>query len=137
MNNNRYGNLIDNSISYCGDTHQVTSPVTNRTVGKVTLASRPGISDAISDLAPSKPLPSRPEVFAFLKRLHAQLENYRDRIFEHTYLETGFIADDSDEIVDGAIEYLSDFEAHTTRHKITSALFLIPIPQKPAEICGC
>jgi len=113
VNNNRYGNLIDNSISYCGDTHQVTSPVTNGTIGKVTLASRSDISDAISDLAPSKPLPSRPEVFTFLKRLQAQLENYRDKIFEHTYLETGFIAEDSGEIVDGAIEYLSDFEAHT------------------------
>jgi len=112
VKDNRHGNLICNNISHCGDTHKITSPVTNKAVGQVCLADKEGISNAISALASFKPSPSKPEVFAFLKRLKDQLEQNRDRIFEHSYLETGFIAEDSNEIIDGAIEYLNDFETY-------------------------
>ncbi len=130
MSESRYGNLVGNSIRYDGETYQVTSPVTNQAVGQVCLASKSDISDAISDMDPAKPLPSKREVFEFLKRLKGQLEINRERIFEHTYLETGFIAEDSSEIVDGAIEYLNDFEIYATevrnhekviRHSYSSA----------------
>ncbi len=112
VSENSYGNLIGNRISYVGDTYQVTSPVTNKTVGQIYLANKADISNAISDLDPSKYMPSMTEVFEFLNRLKDQLEINRDRIFEQAYLETGFIAEDTTEIVDGAIEYLNDFEIY-------------------------
>jgi len=123
VNDKRYGNLISNSISYCGDSYQITSPVTNKTVGQVFLASKSDISDSASDLASSKPLPSMTEVLAFLNRLKNQLEQTREKFFEHTYLETGFIAEDSGEIVDGAIEYLNDFETYANQTQNHERIF--------------
>lgn len=112
MSESRYGNLIDNGISHCGDAYQVISSVTNELVGEVCLASKAEIAGAISALDSSSPFPAEAEVFAFLERLKSQIELKREMFFEHTYLETGFIADDSNEIVDGAIEFLNDFKGY-------------------------
>jgi aldehyde dehydrogenase (NAD+) len=55
---------------------------------------------------------STEEVFGFLQRLSEQLRLRRAEFYEKTYLETGFIAPDSAEIVDGAGEFLQDFEIY-------------------------
>jgi acyl-CoA reductase-like NAD-dependent aldehyde dehydrogenase len=52
------------------------------------------------------------DIFNFLQRLAEQLRLRGAEFYEKTYLETGFIASDSAEIVDGAREFLEDFEIY-------------------------
>lgn len=93
-------------------THDVRSPVTGESIARVNLASRSEIAEALDRLSgPARPLPAH-EVFAFLERFRAQLVQQRELLFERTLLETGFIASDSLDIVNAAIEFLTDFETY-------------------------
>lgn len=90
--------------------HEAISPVTNKVIGKLPLATREEILESISNISSQPFRPSTDQVFAFLRRLRDQIHAQRELFFETTYLETGFVARDSREIVDGTIEFLSDFE---------------------------
>ena len=92
--------------------HDVVSPVTGRSLGTVALCDTPGIHRRLAAVeTASEPLRRR-DVLAFLGRLEAELRSNRERLLEATVLETGFILDHAREMVDGAIEFLSDFERH-------------------------
>jgi glyceraldehyde-3-phosphate dehydrogenase (NADP+) len=108
-----YGNLINNTITLAGVPHRVFSPVTNECIGTIPLATRDDILCALSRLEnrPQKDF-SPKKVFDFLKRFKEQLLLKKTLFFEKTYLETGFVAEDAREIVDGAIEFLNDFEIY-------------------------
>lgn len=92
--------------------YEVISPVTGKSINKVTLVSKEEIAQALQDLSSSTISPSTSEVFDFLKRLRDQILVHKDLFFEKTYLETGFIARDSMEIISSTIEFLSDFETY-------------------------
>lgn len=91
--------------------HDVVSPVTGDVIERVPLATREEISALLNRPCESHEPPSSREVIEFLLRLRDQLLAHRDLFFETTVLETGFVAKDTAEIVDGAIEFLTDFEA--------------------------
>jgi acyl-CoA reductase-like NAD-dependent aldehyde dehydrogenase len=92
--------------------HEVVSPVTGQSVGTVALWDAPGIHRRLALAETASPPLRRREVMAFLRRLEADLRSNRERLLEVTVLETGFILDHAREIVDGAIEFLGDFERH-------------------------
>jgi acyl-CoA reductase-like NAD-dependent aldehyde dehydrogenase len=89
--------------------YEIVSPVTGEVVDSLTLAGKDEILGTIDQLSRAKEIPSE-EVYSFLKRLAAQMDKQRDLFLDRTHLETGFIARDAQEIVDGAIEFLEDFE---------------------------
>jgi acyl-CoA reductase-like NAD-dependent aldehyde dehydrogenase len=92
--------------------HPVVSPVTGDVLEHVTMTTREGVAQALRSLPDSVPVIPGREVLAFLQRLREQLILRRERLFELTVFETGFIAADSHEIVDGVIEFLGDFETY-------------------------
>ncbi|TMQ68190.1 MAG: aldehyde dehydrogenase, partial [Candidatus Eisenbacteria bacterium] len=94
--------------------HEVLSPVTGKVIERVPLRSADEIVRAIS--IPEPVALSRPEVLSFLERLQEGLARRRDRLVEVTMLETGFIRNDSEEIIDAAIEFLEDFELFVQEH---------------------
>jgi glyceraldehyde-3-phosphate dehydrogenase (NADP+) len=99
-----------------GPGHDVISPVTEEILDTVRLSTPDEILEHIANQAEtSKPL-SRREVLDFLGRLKEELSCNRDRLVEATILETGFIASDSREIMDGIIEFLRDFEIYVQEH---------------------
>src|SRR3990172_6341649 len=106
------GNLIGDEFSYSGSIHDVISPVTGMVTDKVYIVPKYEVSKAL------RQLPARPrtllvsEILQFLDRLKEQLRIQKDLFYEKTYLETGFIARDSIEVVDSAIEFLNDFEVY-------------------------
>lgn len=106
-------NLRCNSLKGNDSRYAVVSPVTGEVVDTLTLASKDEILTHVDQLSQGKPLPAE-EVFGFLKRLATQLDRQRELFFERTYLETGFVTGDTQEIVDGAIEFLEDFEISMT-----------------------
>lgn len=91
---------------------QVISPVTGEAIDHITLATQGEIIESLEKLARHPFSPAAGTVFAFLKRLRDQLHSQRELFFEATYLETGFVAGDSREIIDGAIEFLDDFPVY-------------------------
>src|SRR3990172_11526846 len=107
-----HGNLIGDELSYSGSIHDVISPVTGMVTDNVYLVSRDDISKALRQLPVRPPALLVSEVLQFLDRLRDQLLIQKDLFYEKTYLETGFIARDSIEIVDSAIEFLNDFEVY-------------------------
>jgi acyl-CoA reductase-like NAD-dependent aldehyde dehydrogenase len=93
--------------------HPVISPATGEILDHVALTTREGLDRILSRLPLHPPETSADEVFAFLRRLQEQMRKGRDLLVQTTALETGFIFSDSREIVDGAIEFLGDFETYT------------------------
>ncbi len=124
------GNLVGDEISQSQSIHDVISPVTGMVIDQVCLASKEEITDALL-LLPERPRTLLPdEVLQFLDRLKEQLRMQKDLFYEKTCLETGFIARDSMEIVDSAIEFLNDFDiyvhdkssrGYTVRHSYSSS----------------
>src|SRR3972149_9155798 len=124
------GNLIGDKISQSQSIHDVISPVTGMVIDQVCLASKEDITNALS-LLPERPRTLlADEVLQFLDRLKEQLRMQKDLFYEKTCLETGFIARDSMEIVDSAIEFLNDFDmyvhdkssrGYTVRHSYSSS----------------
>lgn len=95
--------------------HEALSPVTGRALGTVAIWDAAGIHRRLAEAeACAAPLRRR-EVMAFLRRLEGEVRANRERLLEITVWETGFILDDAREIVDGAIEFLRDFERHALR----------------------
>ena len=94
--------------------HEVISPVTGMVTTRIALATKHEIAECLSTLGQPRDCPGAAAVFEFLQRLADQLRLHRDLFIETTYLETGFVARDSMEIVDGAIEFLRDFEIYAT-----------------------
>jgi acyl-CoA reductase-like NAD-dependent aldehyde dehydrogenase len=92
------------------DGHDVVSPVTGDVIERVSLATVDEISAILNRSPRSSEPPSNRDVIGFLLRLKDQLSFHRGLFFERTVLETGFVAKDAAEIVDGAIEFLADFE---------------------------
>jgi acyl-CoA reductase-like NAD-dependent aldehyde dehydrogenase len=96
--------------------HEVLSPIDGEVIERVPLASADEVARRIAERPDLERPLSRPEVLAFLRRLHVGLAKRRERLVETTLRETGFIASDSREIVDGAIEFLHDFELFVQEH---------------------
>jgi len=92
--------------------HEVVSPVTGQVLERLPLASREEIVKVLDGLCGPPPALSTREVFDFLARLRHRLQIRRDVLVDQTLLETGFIAVESAEIVDGALDFLRDFEAY-------------------------
>lgn len=92
--------------------HDVISPVTGAVIARIGLAQRAEIDGQLADLnqTPFRSLPVE-EVLAFLQRLRQQILDRRQRFYELAYLETGFIARDTEDIVESAIDFLRDFGA--------------------------
>jgi aldehyde dehydrogenase (NAD+) len=109
MNTQSHANLLCNTLKESASPYELVSPVTGKVVDAVSLASKQEILAGIEHLSQGSSLPAD-EVFRFLRRLAARLDDQRELFFERTYLETGFVAHDSQEIVDGTIEFLEDFE---------------------------
>ena len=95
--------------------YSVVSPVNGRVIAQVPLwdaeaiAAQLGATTAASSRQPL----DEALVLAFLRRFEAEVAASREQLVESTVLETGFIVEHSREIVDGAIEFLRDFERHT------------------------
>lgn len=106
------GQLARPPAAGCETAYEITSPVTGAAIARVPLATREEIGRAVSRLAASREPISAEDAFAFLERLQDGLRVLRDELFEMTTIETGFISRDSGEIVDGAIEFLRDFQTH-------------------------
>ncbi len=92
--------------------YEVISPVTGKTTTRIHLAPKSEITESISALNSQHDYLDFDTVFKFLRRLADQINLQKQLFFEATYLETGFIASDSMEIIDGAIEFLADFESY-------------------------
>lgn len=106
------GNLTDNTIRKTASIYEVISPVTGKPIDLVSLSSKEDIFRSIRQLSrPSQPY-SPCEVLEFLHRLKDQFLRHQNDFLEKTILETGFITRDSREMVEGVIEFLSDFETY-------------------------
>lgn len=103
-----------------GSQFDVVSPVTGERIQDVRLWTADEMRRRIvAHAAPAGPIAPR-EVLEFLGRLKEEISRHREQLVETTILETGFIAADSREIVDGAIEFLADFELHVREHAVPS-----------------
>lgn len=104
--------LLNGEMGQGDQTYAVVSPVTGETMDWVALVDRFHLMAALEagDRLPFTA--SVEDVFGFLQRLGEQLRLRGAEFYEKTYLETGFIASDSAEIVDGAREFLQDFEIY-------------------------
>jgi acyl-CoA reductase-like NAD-dependent aldehyde dehydrogenase len=105
-------NLVGEMTREMGAAYEVISPVTGTTLDRVALLGKEEIAALLARLSgPPKPLAHR-EVFAFLHRFREQLVAHRDVLLERTVFETGFTGRDCSEMVDGAVEFLKDFETY-------------------------
>lgn len=95
--------------------YEVISPVDGRTTARVQLATKEVIAENLVTLGNRRDGPDVDAVFEFLRRLSDRLGNQRELLFETTCLETGFIARDSKDIVDGAIEFLRGFPIYAEK----------------------
>jgi aldehyde dehydrogenase (NAD+) len=94
--------------------YESVSPVTGETLARVQLPSAAEIAALFDQTDPNPaPLPAT-EVFAFLGRFQKALTARREELLSRTLLETGFIAADCLEMIDGTIEFLRDFETHVS-----------------------
>jgi len=97
--------------------YEPESPVTGQVLGRVRVWGAEEIVGLLEEDG-EEPLNLRPtDVFAFLGRLRHALEGHRQALIEATLLETGFIEADCAEMVDGAIEFLRDFETHVRERR--------------------
>ena len=92
--------------------YDVISPVTGKATLRLPLAAKSEIAESLTALNSRNDSLKENTVFEFLRRLADQIELQRNLFFEATYLETGFIAGDSMEIIDGVIDFLDDFEKY-------------------------
>jgi acyl-CoA reductase-like NAD-dependent aldehyde dehydrogenase len=92
-----------------GDQHEVRSPVDGMLLRTLALASEAQIARRIKEFVAVHPPLSAPAALAFLKRLGTELQARRGELIAATVQETGFILRDSEETVDGAIEFLATF----------------------------
>lgn len=88
------------------------SPVTGEELGRVRLHRAAEIAALLTDRRAAPLHAASADVFGFLGRLRDALIAHREELIQKTLLETGFIAPDCVEIVDGTIEFLRDFETH-------------------------
>ena len=92
--------------------YEVVSPVTGKNTTRILLATKAEIAESLSILNSRYDYLESDAIFEFLRRLADQIKLQKQLFFEATYLETGFIASDSMEIIDGAIEFLYDFDRY-------------------------
>jgi aldehyde dehydrogenase (NAD+) len=84
-------------------------------VERVRLAGA-GEIEAVLRAMSGRPLAEPPgEIYGFLRRLRDELAARRDELIDLTRSETGFITDDSREIIDGAMDFLDSFETYARR----------------------
>ncbi|MDD5434713.1 MAG: aldehyde dehydrogenase family protein [Nitrospira sp.] len=95
------------------NTFDVISPVDNQMIGRISLTSKEQIVSALSCMSGGNDSIDRSEVLAFLNRLNKAIKYRKEEFFKRTWMETGFIAKDSMEMVDSAIEFLDHFEHFT------------------------
>jgi acyl-CoA reductase-like NAD-dependent aldehyde dehydrogenase len=114
--------------------YEVISPVTGTTASRIALATKQEIVECLSALNHRREVLDAKAVFKFLRRLADQLRLQRELFFEATYLETGFIASDSMELVDQAIEFLCDFEAYALELSRNEGISLV-IPHSYSGQC--
>lgn len=89
--------------------YPLISPVNGELVEEIQVVTALELAATLAELPPTAPETPPAEVFAFLGRLSEALARHRERMFHLTVLETGFIARDSSEAVDGSISFLEDF----------------------------
>lgn len=109
---NTLANLFDNRLNYLGTPYEVVSPVTGNYLSTVPLVDKELICRVLSSWTKPSVSLSPKVIFAFLHRLQEQLRLKRELLYDITCQETGFIARDSRELVDGSLEYLQDFEIY-------------------------
>ena len=93
-------------------THDVVSPVSGRVLWRVPLSDR---NDILAQLAAISEDPleiETEEVFACLGRLRREIHSRSTVISKIMMMETGFIVRDCRDTLDGALEFLGDFETH-------------------------
>lgn len=93
------------------------SPVDGRRLRTLRLLSGRGISTLFSRNAEPSKAGTKAETLRFLKRLCLKIKENRDKLVPMLVMETGYIRSDSEEIIDGSIEFLEEFgmEAGTVR----------------------
>ncbi len=94
------------------EVYEAVSPVSGEILDCVRLWSAHEIGALVEGSNADLLDASAEDVFAFLARFREAISSSREELFQKTLLETGFVAADCREMVDGAIEYLRDFETH-------------------------
>jgi len=100
------------SVRNSPEVYEAVSPVSGAVLDRVRLWTAHEISALVEESDPDLLDVSAEDVFAFLGRFREAISSSREELFQKTLLETGFVAGDCRELVDGAIEYLRDFETH-------------------------
>jgi acyl-CoA reductase-like NAD-dependent aldehyde dehydrogenase len=94
------------------EVYEAVSPVSGEILDRVPLWSARDIGGLLEESDSRLLDASADDVFAFLGRFREAISSSREELVQKTLLETGFVASDCWEMVDGAIEYLRDFETH-------------------------
>ncbi len=92
------------------NTFDVISPVNNQLIERVKLTTKYQITKILRDIPDNGLSIPGNEILQFLRRLSKTFKQMKEEFFKRTWLETGFIAKDSMEMVESAIEYLNYFE---------------------------
>jgi acyl-CoA reductase-like NAD-dependent aldehyde dehydrogenase len=103
--------------------HDLVSPVTGEVLERVRLATHEEILAAARRLAESPGSPPPDEIFAFFRRLKAELQARRSEFVRVTIAETGFIARDAEETVEAAIDFLGSFETYAEQQAQPECVF--------------
>lgn len=99
--------------------HEVRSPIDGSLLKTVSLASETEIRRRIEAFVETRPPISIREALDILRRLGAELAARRSDFVEATIQETGFIARDSEDTIDGAIEFLTTFDRFVGEREVT------------------
>jgi len=102
-------NRVARAVSARTPAYSLVSPVNGEVIDEISLASPDQLAAVCAQIPPAAPGTPPAEVFAFLDRLSQALTRHRERMFQLTVLETGFIARDSAEMIDGSISFLREF----------------------------
>ncbi|HXN05959.1 MAG TPA: aldehyde dehydrogenase family protein, partial [Nitrospiria bacterium] len=102
------------------------SPVDGQRLRTLRLLSGRGISTLFSHNAePSKP-GTKAETLRFLKRLCLKIKENRADLVPMLVMETGYIRSDSEEIIDGSIEFLEEFGKEVETARSTGKAVALP-----------
>jgi len=93
-------------------THEVVSPVSGRVLSRVSLSGRDTIMSQLASVLENRLEMETEDVFACLGRLREEIHSRSAVISEVMMMETGFIVRDCRDTLDGALEFLADFEQH-------------------------
>lgn len=93
----------------------VISPIDGQNLKTLRLLSCNGIARLFNRNTENTDQNSRAETLCFLRRLCSKIKENRERLIPMLVMETGYIRSDSEEIIDGSIDFLEQFEMEMTQ----------------------